>query len=217
MLHEKIGLLTSRSRCVCVCACTLRIVSLDKTLHCRNTLITIVCRLHYCDHDYDAVSVPLLLQGGETSQGDVEERDMCDMQVYDDPLFMLRVSRFPYTTSSATGIYIQASAPNSTYQFFPRSGHTSMHRLFPMSRPYQYAPSFSNNQAIPVCAIFFPMIRPYQYAPSLPTIRPYQHAPSFPHDQAILVCTVFSHDQAIPVCTVFSHNQAIPVCAIFSL
>ena len=155
---------------VCVCVCAFRIVSLDKFLRCRNTLIIIVYRLRscdhviiivyrlhycdhviiivyrlrYCDHDYDAVSDPLLLQGGETSQGEVEERDVCDMQVYDDPLFMLRVSRFPYTTSSATGIYIQALAPNSTYH------------LFPMIRPYWYASSFSQDQAIPVCTIFFP-------------------------------------------------------------
>ena len=58
---------------------------------------------------------PVLLQVGETSRGQVEEKDVCDMQVYDDPLFQYQVSRFPYTASSATGIYIQASAQTSVY------------------------------------------------------------------------------------------------------
>ena len=99
--------------------------------------------------------------------------------------------------------------------------------VFPTIRPYQYAPSFSHDQAIPVCTVFFQQsghtsmchLFPHDRAVPVCTVfahdQAYQYAPSFPHDQAILVCTIFSHDQAIPVCTVFSHDQAIPVCAIF--
>ncbi|XP_076454844.1 transforming growth factor beta receptor type 3-like [Babylonia areolata] len=41
-----------------------------------------------------------------------KERGVCTLQVFDDPLFLQRVLHFPHTSSTATGIYLQASAPH---------------------------------------------------------------------------------------------------------
>ncbi|KAL8575735.1 hypothetical protein ACOMHN_055924 [Nucella lapillus] len=53
---------------------------------------------------------------GHTRQGQVagarEDEGVCTMQVFADPMFLQRVTHFPHTTSTHTGVYLQASAPS---------------------------------------------------------------------------------------------------------